>query len=118
MKIPHGMALALALAAAFGAAAPAAAQVAPPPLPPGAAQVRVEGGLHQEERKRHVRAHHHKFQHKKDYTRDDSVHGHESERDRKDDEGPGKGKGKDKDQDKDGKGPNGKNRDDRQGGKK
>ena len=81
---------------ATGASTVALAQaVAPPPLPPGAAQVRVEGGMNQDERKRQVRAHHHKFQHKKDYTRDDSVYGHESEADKKDK--------KDKDEKKEGK---------------
>lgn len=80
------------------AGAALAQAVAPPPLPPGASRVRVEGGLHQEERKRHVRAHHHKFQHKKDYMRDDSVHGHESEQDERKDKDK-----KDKDAKKDGK---------------
>lgn len=69
-----------AVAALVGAAAALAqAAVTPPPLPPGASQVRVLAGLNDEERKRHVRAHHHKFHHKKDYTRDDSVHGDPSQ---------------------------------------
>lgn len=60
------------LAACSGAAAVAQA-VTPPPLPPGSNLVRPEAGLQEPERKRHVRAHHHKMHHKKDYTRDDSV---------------------------------------------
>jgi hypothetical protein len=36
-------------------------------------------GLQEPERKRFVRAHHHRFQHKKDYTRDDSVYGPETQ---------------------------------------
>ena len=68
------------LASACGAAAVSVAQtVTPPPLPPGSNLVRVEPGMNEAERKRHVRAHHHKMHHKKDYTRDDSIHGHESE---------------------------------------
>lgn len=67
-----------ALFAAASLAGVAQAQVTPPPLPPGSNLVRVEPGLNEEERKRHVRAHHHKFHHGKDVTRDDSVHGHES----------------------------------------
>ncbi|RYY94226.1 MAG: hypothetical protein EOO24_25190 [Comamonadaceae bacterium] len=70
----------LALAATTGAALVAQAQtVTPPPLPPGSALVRLDPGMSDAERKRHVRAHHHKFHHGKDVTRDDSVHGHESE---------------------------------------
>jgi len=56
-----------------------AQRIAPPPLPIGSALARPEPGMSEPERKRAVRAHHHKFQHGKDYTRDDSVHGHESE---------------------------------------
>lgn len=68
------------LAAACGAALAAGAQtVTPPPLPPGSHLVRPEAGMSEPERKRHVRAHHHKFHHKKDLARDDSIHGHESE---------------------------------------
>lgn len=55
-----------------------AQRVAPPPLPIGSALARPEPGMSEPERKRAVRAHHHKFQHGKDYTRDDSVYGHES----------------------------------------
>lgn len=65
------LAIWLALAAA-GMQAPAHA-VQPPPLPPGSAMVRIQGGMDENEVKRHVRAHRHKSLHKKDYTRDDSV---------------------------------------------
>jgi len=69
----------LALCAAATLAGLAQAQaVTPPPLPLGSAMARPEPGMSEPERKRAVRAHHHKFQHGKDYTRDDSVHGHES----------------------------------------
>ena len=47
--------------------------VTPPPLPPGSTRVRPDAGLQEPERKRYVRAHHHKFQHKRDYTHDDSL---------------------------------------------
>lgn len=67
------------LAAACLAAAAHAQTVTPPPLPPGSHMVRPEPGMDDSERKRHVRAHHHKFHHKKDVSRDDSVHGHESQ---------------------------------------
>jgi hypothetical protein len=65
----------LALTAAFGwSAAVAVAQtVKPPPLPPGSNLVRPEAGLNVEERKRYVRAHHHKLGQNVDYTRDDSI---------------------------------------------
>lgn len=67
--------LALAcLATAVGAEA-----VKPPPRPPGSHLVRTDPGMSEPERKRYVRAHHHKFHHGKDYTRDDSIHGHESQ---------------------------------------
>jgi hypothetical protein len=52
--------------------------VAPPPLPLGSSLARPEPGMSEPERKRALRAHHHKFQQGKDYTRDDSIHGHES----------------------------------------
>ena len=55
------------------------AQVKPPPLPPGSAQVRVEAGLNPHEAARQLRAHHHKFHHGKDITRDDTVHGDPSQ---------------------------------------
>lgn len=71
--------LALVAAAACLAALAQAQTVAPPPLPIGSALARPEPGMSEPERKRAVRAHHHKFQHGKDYTRDDSIHGHESE---------------------------------------
>jgi hypothetical protein len=68
-----------ALCAAACIAGLAQAQtVAPPPLPIGSNLVRVEPGMNEPERKRATRAHHHKFQHNKDYTRDDSIYGHES----------------------------------------
>ncbi|MDB5752685.1 MAG: hypothetical protein JWP65_3106, partial [Ramlibacter sp.] len=67
------------MAAACLAAAVQAQTVAPPPLPPGHALVRQDPGMSDTERKRHVRAHHHKLHHKKDFSRDDSVHGPESE---------------------------------------
>jgi hypothetical protein len=62
------------LAVAF--AAPASAAVTPPPLPPGAAMVRLEAGMSEPERKRQIRAHHHKGHQKKDHTRDDSLESH------------------------------------------
>jgi hypothetical protein len=68
-----------ALAVLAGVAGVAHAQrVAPPPLPIGSALVRPEPGMSEPEQKRAMRAHHHKFQQGKDYTRDDSVYGHES----------------------------------------
>ena len=67
------------LAAATLAGVAQAQTVAPPPLPPGSNLVRPEPGMNEDERKRYVRAHHHKMHHKKDYTRDDSEHGHEAE---------------------------------------
>jgi hypothetical protein len=65
-----------ALAALAGAAQ--AQRVTPPPLPPGSNLVRPQPGMSEAETKRAERAHHHKFQHGKDYTRDDSIYGHES----------------------------------------
>jgi hypothetical protein len=47
--------------------------VAPPPLPIGSQQARPEPGMSEPERKRAVRAHHHKAHNKRDYTQDDSV---------------------------------------------
>ena len=55
------------------------AQVKPPPLPPGSAQLRIEAGLDPNEAARQLRAHHHKFHHRKDITRDDTVHGDPSQ---------------------------------------
>jgi hypothetical protein len=77
----HSTFVRLAILAVLGCAGMAAqAQaVRPPALPPGSNLVRADPGMAEPERKRHVRAHHHKFHHDKDYTRDDSVHGHESE---------------------------------------
>jgi hypothetical protein len=72
--------LLLAAIAATGASA-SLAQVTPPPLPPGSNLVRPDAGLNDEERKRYVRAHHHKAHHKKDVTRDDSVYGPEKAKD-------------------------------------
>jgi hypothetical protein len=66
------------LAAACLAGLAHAQTVTPPPLPIGSEQARPEPGMDEAERKRATRAHHHKFQQKKDYTRDDSIYGHES----------------------------------------
>jgi hypothetical protein len=68
---------ALAAAASCFTASLAFAQtvVPPPPLPPGSNLVKIEPGLSLAEQKRHIRAHHHKFQYRKDYTRDDSIYG-------------------------------------------
>jgi hypothetical protein len=79
--------LAFAAIAATGASA-SLAQVTPPPLPPGSNLVRLDAGLNEDERKRYVRAHHHKAHHKKDVTRDDSVYGPEKAKD-----APGQGAG-------------------------
>jgi hypothetical protein len=69
----------LALASAALLAGLAQAQtVAPPPLPPGSELARPVPGMSEPEAKRAMRAHHHKFHHGKDVTRDDSVLGHES----------------------------------------
>jgi hypothetical protein len=65
------------VAIACMATAAQAQAVTPPPLPPGSNLVRLDPGMSEVERKRHVRAHHHKMHHGKDMTRDDSVHGHE-----------------------------------------
>ena len=72
----HWFRCALLAAAAFGGLAQAQT-VTPPPLPPGSHLVRPEPGMNEDERKRYVRAHHHKMHHHKDYTRDDSIHGPE-----------------------------------------
>jgi hypothetical protein len=69
--------LALALATLLAGVAQAQS-VTPPPLPIGSQLARPDPGMSEPERKRAVRAHHHKFHHGKDVTRDDSVHGHES----------------------------------------
>jgi hypothetical protein len=65
--------LALVAAACLAGAVHAQTQVAPPPLPIGSQMARPEPGMSEPERKRAVRAHHHKMHNKKDYTRDDSV---------------------------------------------
>ncbi len=72
--------LVFAAIAATGASA-SLAQVTPPPLPPGSNLVRPDVGLNDDERKRYVRAHHHKAHHKKDVTHDDSVYGPEKKDD-------------------------------------
>ena len=48
--------------------------VTPPPLPPGSNMVRPEPGMSEPERKRATRAHHNKFHHGRDYTKDDSIY--------------------------------------------
>jgi len=65
----------LLAAACLADAAQAQMVKPPPPLPPGATLARPEPGMSEPERKRAVRAHHHKFENGKDYTRDDSVAG-------------------------------------------
>ena len=65
--------LATTAALSWSAAVALAQSVTPPPLPPGANLVRPGAGLNDDEKKRYVRAHHHKMQNKKDYTKDDSV---------------------------------------------
>jgi hypothetical protein len=65
--------LATTAALAWSAAVALAQSVTPPPLPPGANLVRPGAGLYDDEKKRYVRAHHHKMQNKKDYTKDDSA---------------------------------------------
>ncbi len=68
--------IAIAVAATLAGLAHAA-NVAPPPLPIGSTLARPEPGMSEPERKRAVRAHHHKFENGKDYTRDDSIYGPE-----------------------------------------
>ena len=67
-----------ALAALACVAGVANAQHMAPTLPIGSELVRPAPGMSEPEQKRAMRAHHHKFQNGKDYTRDDSVYGHES----------------------------------------
>jgi hypothetical protein len=67
--------LATIAALAYSAAVAVAQTVTPPPLPPGSNMVRPEPGLNEDEKKRYVRAHHHKQHHRKDVTKDDSVQG-------------------------------------------
>lgn len=54
------------------------AVVLPPPPTPGSAMVKIQGGLSKPESDRALRAHHHKFHHGKDYTRDDTIFGEPS----------------------------------------
>ncbi|MEJ8839656.1 hypothetical protein [Ramlibacter sp. AN1133] len=72
MKTPR-IRLAIMAAACLAGAVHAQTRVAPPPLPIGSQMARPEPGMSEPERKRAVRAHHHKMHNKKDYTRDDSV---------------------------------------------
>lgn len=69
VRLAAGVFASCSVAAAIGQT------VTPPPLPPGSSRVRVDAGLQEPERKRYVRAHHHKLHHKRDYTRDDSAPG-------------------------------------------
>jgi hypothetical protein len=69
------LARSIVIAALLPITAALAQPVKAPPLPPGSMRTRLEPGLNPEEKKRHVRAHHHKGHHKKDVTRDDSVKG-------------------------------------------
>lgn len=64
--------LALAAAALF-AGFVQAQTVQPPPRPIGSTMARPDPGMSEPERKRSVRAHHHKMHHGRDYTRDDSI---------------------------------------------
>ncbi len=80
--------LATAAALSWSAALAVAQTVTPPPLPPGSNLVRPTAGLNEDEKKRYVRAHHHKMQNKKDYTKDDSVAGAQGS-----DSGPGRSSG-------------------------
>ena len=67
--------LAASLAVACSASvALAQSVVTPPPLPPGSNLVRPDPGMNEPERKRAIRAHHNKFHHGRDYTRDDSIY--------------------------------------------
>jgi hypothetical protein len=72
MQFPLARLAACALLAIGPVAGMAQSAVQPPPRPPGSLQARPEPGLNEAERKRYVRAHHHKMHNKKDYTRDDS----------------------------------------------
>ena len=49
--------------------------VKPPPRTPGTSMIKLKGGMDDNEVKREIRAHHHKGQDKKDFTKDDSVGG-------------------------------------------
>ena len=73
-------ALLLGCAAAMWAGPSAAANgVAPPPLPAGSEKAKPHAGEDHHETKRGERAHHHKFQIRKDVTRDDTIFGDPSE---------------------------------------
>jgi len=74
MKTPR-IRLALVAAACLAGAVHAQTRVAPPPLPIGSQIARPEPGMSEPERKRAVRAHHHKTHHGKDMAHDDSEHG-------------------------------------------
>ena len=65
--------LAIVAAACLAGAVQAQTRVAPPPLPIGSQMARPEPGMSEPERKRAVRAHHHKMHNHRDFTRDDSV---------------------------------------------
>lgn len=64
--------IATTAALSWSAAFALAQTVTPPPLPPGANMVRPGAGLNDDEKKRYVRAHHHKMHNKKDVTKDDT----------------------------------------------
>jgi hypothetical protein len=66
--------LAACLAVAWSASVALAQTVVAPPLPPGSNLVRPDPGMNEPERKRAIRAHHNKFHHGRDYTRDDSIY--------------------------------------------
>jgi hypothetical protein len=63
------------LAALLPVAAAQAQAVKAPPLPPGSNMVRIEPGLNPDEKKRSIRAHHHKAHVAKDVTADDTANG-------------------------------------------
>ena len=65
--------LATIAALSWSASMALAQSVTPPPLPPGSNLVRPSAGLNEDEKKRYVRAHHHKMHNKKDVTRDDTA---------------------------------------------
>jgi hypothetical protein len=73
MQSPTIVRLAAVAALAYSGLVAVAQTVTPPPLPPGSNRVRAEPGLNEDEKKRYVRAHHHKLHHKKDVTLDDSI---------------------------------------------
>jgi hypothetical protein len=67
--------LALVAAACLAGAVQAQTRVAPPPLPIGSQMARPEPGMSEPERKRAVRAHHHKMSHKKEQAQGDGSRG-------------------------------------------